>query len=234
MENKLREALDCVTASQELKEKTRAFIREKQNHPHVPAHWIPAAAACLLLLLAVGGVWLYFLPAAAISVDINPSLELTVNRFDRVIEVTGYGDGIQLAESLELTHLSDETALGRILESETVSELLLQADSVVTVTVIGENETQTARILERMETCLAGRENAYCYSARPEEVAQAHELGLSYGKYRAMKEINSLGAQATAEQIQGMTMGEIHRWLALLSGEQTQGRGYGWGANRER
>ena len=45
-----------------------------------------------------GKRWLYFTPIAEISIDINPSIELRVNRFDQVISVDGLnGDGQALA-----------------------------------------------------------------------------------------------------------------------------------------
>ena len=39
--------------------------------------------------------------------------------------------------------------------------------------------------------------------------AYAHELGMSYGKYYALLELETLGAEVTAEDVQNMTMGEI-------------------------
>ena len=44
---------------------------------------VPTLACCLLVLLAGwGGHHAYFTPSAIISIDVNPSLELGVNRFD--------------------------------------------------------------------------------------------------------------------------------------------------------
>ena len=56
----------------------------------------------LLTVTLWGGTWLYFTPTMEISVDINPSIELGVNRFDRVISVDGYNeDGQALAQLLD-------------------------------------------------------------------------------------------------------------------------------------
>src|SRR5699024_12320720 len=49
------------------------------------------AIACLFLLF-FGGRWLFFTPTATISMDINPSIELNVNRFNQVIGVQSYND----------------------------------------------------------------------------------------------------------------------------------------------
>mgnify|MGYP006964182038 CR=1 FL=1 len=50
-----------------------------------------SVAACLLLLF-LGGRQFYFIPTVKISIDINPSMELGVNRFDRIVSVEGYND----------------------------------------------------------------------------------------------------------------------------------------------
>lgn len=51
--------------------------------------------------------------------------------------------------------------------------------------------------------------NAYCYYARSDEVREAHELGLSYGKYRAYCEYRALDPSITVEEVQRMTMREL-------------------------
>ena len=43
-----------------------------------------AIAACLCFVVTGGGYHYYYAQAALISVDVNPSIELTVNRLDRV------------------------------------------------------------------------------------------------------------------------------------------------------
>lgn len=60
-------------------------------------------AACFVLCVALGGYHLYFTPTSIISMDINPSIELEINRFDKVIGVDGYNeDGENLVESLHM------------------------------------------------------------------------------------------------------------------------------------
>ncbi|HIZ42609.1 MAG TPA: hypothetical protein H9811_08620 [Candidatus Gemmiger excrementigallinarum] len=51
------------------------------------------------------------------------------------------------------------------------------------------------------------------------EVEQAHECGLSYGKYRAYRELAALDPTVTPEAVQGMTMREIRDRIAALTGD---------------
>lgn len=211
MQNKLKVILDQVTAEEELKEKTREFLKQKRSQASFPPlrvlpRLVPAAA-CLVLLIA-SGCWLYFVPTATISIDINPSLELELNRFDRVVGLTGYGDGEALAQTLSVTHLDYDTAMEQIMQSQQIADLLSQ-DAVMTVGVIGSDNAQTTRLLASVESHAAQQENTYCYQAHQDEVEHAHELGMSYGKYYALLELEALDADVTPEQVKDMTMGEI-------------------------
>ena len=95
-----------------------------------------ALLLCLLCLLA-GVRWFYFTPTAQISIDINPSLELGVNRLDKVVYVKSYNeDGQELAEELDLNFQSYTEALGQIVSSAVVEELLSE-DGVMTIGVWG-------------------------------------------------------------------------------------------------
>lgn len=106
----------------------------------------------------------------------------------------------------------------QILENETVRALLAE-DGTLLIGVAGEEKAQSSEILTELKSCTAGEPNAYCCYARPEEVEEAHEMGLSYGKYRAWQKLKSLGADVTAEEVKNLSMREIRRRIRELSGE---------------
>jgi len=94
MEDKLHNAFASIQASDRLKRATRAHIRRKtfdygrQTFQH-RQHRRRIAACLLSLVLVLSGTGIWFLPATSIGLDINPSLELTVNALDRVITLKG-------------------------------------------------------------------------------------------------------------------------------------------------
>ena len=239
MNDILKKALDQVQAEEELKQKTKEYVFQKTGgckRRKKTAFRILLPAAVCILLIFLGGYWLYFIPTAEISMDINPSIELAVNRFDRVISVKGWNDdGKKLVSSLNIWNLEYSEAVNRILENEEVADLL-SGDGILTVAVVGENEARTAQILSGVQSCTAGEKNAYCYSAVPHGVEAAHNLGLSYGKYRAFLELQKLDPSITAEEIRNMPMREIRNLIQSLTGSEgsaadgtENGSGYGRG-----
>ena len=194
MKDRMKNTFDRICAEEELKDKTREFLTEKTKgytkRRTFSYKYAVTAAVCLLFILA-GGFWTYFMPTAAISIDINPSLELGVNRFGRVVSVHARNqDGKGLADSLNIKFMDYERAVEEILENQNVAELLSE-DEVMTIAIIGSGGRQCRRMLSRLAACTSGRRNAYCYFASSDEVEKAHEAGLSYGKYRALLELQN-------------------------------------------
>lgn len=220
MHEEIRAAFDSVHAEPELKAAARAAVARRARQRRSPARPLGlalATAACAAVVV-LGGRWLYFTPTAHISIDVNPSLELGVNRFDRVISVEGWNDdGTALAQTVDVTNLSYTDAVETILSTDTIETLLAQ-DAVVEIGVIGDDDTRCARMLEGVQACTDGQQNAHCYRAGTEEVEEAHDCGLSYGKYRAYQELAALDPTITPEAVQGMTMREIRDRIAALSG----------------
>ena len=219
-----KELFGPIQAGEELKECTKAFLAE-QTHGYArtlakrrryPVYAV--ACACLLFVL-LGGRWLYFTPTAEISIDINPSIELGVNRFDRVIAVNGFNeDGQELSNALDIKYKNYVEAMEQILHHDSI-RALLSGDEVMAITVVGPDGQQSAKILSGVEMCTAGQSNTYCYFARSEDVAAAHEAGLSCGKYRAFLELQLLDPDITPETVQGMTMRKIRELIDSLSSD---------------
>ncbi|HJA49642.1 MAG TPA: hypothetical protein H9790_10060 [Candidatus Agathobaculum intestinipullorum] len=239
MRDELKTALDKVTADDALRQSTRAFLARQtgdfgaaKTRPHT-ARRFAAAFACLALVVAGGtGYWAYFSPTCAISIDINPSVELGVNRFDKVVSVEGIGDdGEALAETLDIRFLDYADALDALLADPTVEGYLSQ-DEVLSIAVAGENEAQADAILAQAETCAAGTRNVYCHAADSAELEHAHEAGLSFGKYQTFLILQSLDPSVTAEDVQELTMRELHDRIAALDPDAalTLSGGYGHGS----
>lgn len=76
------------------------------------------AAACVLLVLCAGGIfsWLWFSTKAVVSIDVNPSVALSLNRFEYVIDTqAGNTDGAEVLDDVSLKNLKLSTALDALM-----------------------------------------------------------------------------------------------------------------------
>ena len=227
MDDRLRDAFAQVRAEEALKKRTLAYLAQStDNWQTAPATrhrrrfrpLLTAAACAACLLMTLGSLWVYFTPAAFISVDVNPSLELAVNRFDRVISVTGLNDdGDALAQTLNVRFLDYTQALEQVLDSDTIAQCLAR-DEMLSITVAGDDAEQTEEMLSQVSACTAGQKNTYCHAADLETVTQAHDHGLSCGKYQMLLELQAWDPSLTAEDVRDMTMRELWDLLGQLSG----------------
>ena len=238
MNSAFKELFGPIQAEEALKDRTKEFLAEKTHgYTGVRAEkrnfrLYAAACACLVFML-LGGCRFYFTPVAAISIDINPSVEMGINRFDQVISVTGFNEeGVELSGALDVKYKNYTDAIEQIMQDTAIAELLSD-DEIMTITVIGPDGRQSAEIFSGVEACTAKRDNAYCYFATSEEAAAAHEAGLSCGKYRAFLELQLLDPAMTPEKVQSMTMREIRELIDSLSADKENeestynNRGYG-------
>ena len=223
MNKQIRDAFDGIHAEEELKNSVKTYLA-RQMAQQVPKKnslrpmFVSLAACVLIFFMGAGGGWLYLTPTAVASFDVNPSMEVVINRFDRVVSVKGYNeDGKALAQALHIRNMEYEDAMEEILKEEQVQSLL--EDGYLTITVAGPDEKQCARVLDAARIHTEGHRNAHCYMAGEEDLKSAHDLGMSCGKYRAYLDVLALDPDITPEEIQAMSMREIRELISSLSGE---------------
>ena len=137
----------------------------------MPSFSLPAAPGCTLP------------PDAFISIDINPSLELGINRFDKVVSVAGWNeDGNDLADSLDIKYMDYSDAIETLLSDQIIENYLSQ-DGLMDLTAACENTSRHDEIMENVESCTSRHFNVHCHSGDAQEMLDTHEEGLSFGKY---------------------------------------------------
>jgi len=82
-----------------------------------------ASAASALFMVSGISAYAYLSPYSYVSLDVNPSIEYSINRFDRVLSVTGVNDdGTQIIKEINLENLKNKTIKDAIsLTVETLS-----------------------------------------------------------------------------------------------------------------
>ncbi len=219
LDNNIKKAFDNIKAEEELKESTKEFLNRKlySHKRHMFLKPAYAVFACVFIFILSLGGKIYFTPTSVISIDINPSIELSINRFNHVIDVEGYNeDGIEFASSLDVKFQKYENAIDDILNSETVTSCLSN-DGILSIAVVEMDKNQSSDIYSYISSCTAGNKNMHCYEINQKEAENAHSLGLSYGKYMAYEDILKYTDEFTPEEINSMTMREIRDLIYTLS-----------------
>ena len=114
MKQSIHDAFDTVSCDEVLKGRTCEYVIKHMHRSRKPAprrmKWA-VSLACLLLFATsgLGGYSLYYTEAAVISIDVNPSIELDINRWGKVVDQTTYGEESEtVLQSLSLKHLEYE------------------------------------------------------------------------------------------------------------------------------
>ena len=228
MTNEIQKAFAAVKASDELKASTRRYLAdERQKRQRVTRRLLPGKAlpalALLLCLLGVGGYTILSTPVSYISMDINPSIELSLNRLDRVVEATAYNsDGQRLLNTVSVHGQTYTQAIDTLVDSKAMQPYLT-SENQLTFTVASANTSREQKLISGIEAAEAG--NAYNRTCRGmntdmNKVHQAHQHGLSFGKYATYLELQEYDTTVTVEDCQNMTMGEMNRYIGQCKAEQ--------------
>lgn len=225
--NRFKEAFNGIRAEETLKESTRTYITQtiyKSRRPSGIKRRLcvcGAVCACLAALFFVGNR-LYFTPTAEIGIDINPYMELSVNRFDKIISVKGYNDdGRELADTLDIQFKNYAEAVNLILENEKIAAMLSD-NEILSITVSGTDDTQSAEILSELENSTSHHENTHCYYFSAEETKEAHEAGISCSRYKIFLELNAVYPGITPGEVENMSISELRELIEDLSETDTQ------------
>lgn len=225
----IKKGMDQIRASEELKQDTLRYLagqrkRQDRERSHKRPYAVlryAVAVLCLLILTGAGSYSVYSSPVAYISIDVNPSIELSINRFDRVVSVKGYNeDGQDILQHVALKNATYMQALDRLLQDAYYSRFLTR-DSQLVVTVISERSDAIMEELNADERFQAY--GAVTYSSDKACMDEAHQHEMSFGKYRAFLELSQYDGSITVEDCHGMTMGEIQDRIRTCQGHSGQG-----------
>lgn len=182
--------------------------RAARNHRRLPL--VAALAACLALVaLCIGGVAWAWQPYAYVAIDVNPSIELGINRFDRVASTRAYNDdGAQVLAAADVEGETYEQAMTSI---EQALRDYLDDTSAIEVTIICDDQHAAIQLEDVGTRCLgaSGTGRVHCSHASEEEHHAAANAGIGVGKYRVWQELVAAGVDISADEASGMTMREL-------------------------
>lgn len=109
---------------------------------------LPAIAAAMLsFIILSSGLYTYYTPVAAITIDINPSVKLHINRWNKIIKAAPLNeDGEKILLNLSLANKSPEEGLELIVaqaeKDNFINEEYKASDKIISVHVVEQKEDQ--------------------------------------------------------------------------------------------
>lgn len=223
--NKIKSAFDAVRADEALKDRTLAYISEQKRNKNTskrtsPIRLVRYAAACACAVMVFAGFRAYSLltsPASYISIDVNPSIELVLNTFDRVITAEAYNDdGAEIINSIDIKGKKYTDAVDILLTSAELSPYLTD-DAELSFTVVSDDEEQ---LINGIQSCPGySLYNGECHSANIQLRNEAVSHNMSCGKYSAYLVLSKYDSSITPEECSTMTMRELRDLIEQYSGE---------------
>lgn len=118
-----------------------------------------AASAAAALTLLVTPAWAYLTPYSYVSLDINPSFEFSINRFDRVLEVRAVNDdGEKVVENISIAELKNkeikEAVKNVLVELKDQGYIIHGQEGGVVVAASSKNQEKTDKLAASLKTTI--------------------------------------------------------------------------------
>ena len=152
-----------------------------------------------LALLAVS-LWMYYTPYMYVSLDVNPSIEFSVNRYNLVLDATAVNDdGSEILSSLDLANKPIDDAVAETVQAISVEGYFDgNTEGGVVISTSSDNEEDAANLANQLQTNVeqqteeSGKDVAVeSLNVATERVAEAHELGTTPGKLNLIQKLQA-------------------------------------------
>ena len=183
-------------------------MSEIRDSKKTPVTKIAAIAASFVLVCAAGGwgVHAYTTPSTYVSLDVNPSIEYSLNLFDRVLSVKAVNDdGKEILDQINLEDLKNKTIDEAI--QTTVDEISKNGffdgseEGGIMITTSGKDLKKSARLAEKLSQVAKDKcdkedkdVTVECDAVGRERVEAAKALGVTPGKLRLIEKLKESSA----------------------------------------
>ena len=113
--------------------------------------WAGCAAAIFLLIFGFHFGYGYFLPETVISFDVNPSIELQVNRSEKVLSAKPLNEDAEVVlGSMDLKYVDLEIAVNAIIGSMVKNGYLSELKNSILISVDGKNDEKNMQLQQHL------------------------------------------------------------------------------------
>ncbi|MEG1972615.1 MAG: hypothetical protein RR315_05585, partial [Oscillospiraceae bacterium] len=112
---------------------------------------ISASVAAAVIIVAGGSTATYLTPYSVVSMDINPSIELSLNRYDNVLKVVSENEDAQKAlANVNLKNLKVDVALKEVTKAVMDNGYIKDGNGGVVISASSKNESKAQKLAENL------------------------------------------------------------------------------------
>lgn len=237
-ENKIKKAftnitpdiLETVVSDSAIQKGTVMYVKQKRRLPVV---LVAVAAAFVMLFGVFAGVLAYMgnnAVASVVSIDVNPSIEIKLNRKDVVVDIKALNeDGQKIIGNMDLTGTKIEVALNALIGSMITGGYIDELANSVLVSVDNGNADKNAALREKLNAIISGlitTENAegavialQIDKNDTDSATLADKLGISLGKAQLILSLCANNAKYDPESLAKLGINELSLLLQEIGAE---------------
>jgi hypothetical protein len=172
-------------------------LKERAIHFSIKTAAVAASIAIVMLLGSVTA-WAYYTPYTYVSLDVNPSIEYSVNRFDRVLSVQAVNnDGADILSDLDLNNKTIDEAIRDTVE-QIQSDGYFKDSGGIVISTSGDDEQAAQDLADDLkEVAQEAVEDSdvpvevEAISVGRARVLEAQKLGTTPGKLNLVQKLQA-------------------------------------------
>lgn len=233
MKNTFNNTFDKIHAEENLKQKTVSFLyskfNKKQNFKNSLKFKFSVCAASIMLAVVIIYSWIYFTPISYVDIDVNPSIEFSVNRFNKVIKANAYNeDGAEILQNVNVQNMIYEEAIDKLIYVME-DQGYFQNECSMTITIqtnLSDNETNMVENLKtKIDNLITARYNnveSIVFAVSSDVRNNANEHHMTPAKYIAISELQEVDSTATYSSCRNHSIDEINQLIKNYGGSHHQ------------
>ncbi len=170
-------------------------------------------AMSLILLLGIGGFgYSYAAPKDYLTLDINPSIKLTTNRYSKVIKIEALNsDGESISKELKIKNKNVNEAIKLLVESAVDNGYMVDDENAVMLTSTSDELLDEAEIgaEEGLEEEEIKNTEIIKENVNKERFEEAERLGISPGKVNLIQKLQQVMPEATLDEYANSSVKDI-------------------------
>lgn len=242
-----KSAVSRIKAKATMKAKTKEYLmenltaasssdpgKEKRKRPLTKRAVAAICTAVVVCAALVGTYGYYKTPVSYLSLDINPSVELGVNPFGKVVSAVAYNnDGKTILNGQDVINSSVKDAVDELVKSaaqkgfiakdgSTVIALTSETDSNAVATQLQNDATQGAESAVEAEGDTATVQKENVALARRDE---ARKLGITPGKLNLIQKLQALDSTISVDEYKDAKVTDIMKKFVELKKQSLTNQG---------